>query len=535
MEHERKTARPVYGYSVGSNASFGSRETSRKTPRGNKKSTAREQAVILSTATSQATAAAKSILLSGGTQETALSTARAAAESVLLPYSVDKFGVFSSKRQAKQQAQVVSSMALLSALSSMNSSNATRTGHFKHSAAKPPSVIGESSSRREEFSSVGNPESFDVSNQPSANSSTKTGGSSTGLPPTRPVPKVFPSPKYKKASRASLSPEDEAPPRSKTNSETPTRKATSPRNTPDQNDIHEKNLQIADSSGSLVSYFAKRRARRDQERAEVMANDLPNEDPIHKTSQTDGLVEQPCSSYDTEEHSVDTEDHSADFTDEDYGEVKDAAFTSSDDAFESFDMQGEKVNKEPVVSFGAMIVDGILCGACSATNNKHEDRDDDMSRDHQSHDSRHTDETSRDGNEEVQTPKQSSLSPSRHFRARKTWRPSSPREEKSPQSKQHERTDSNALAASHSRARLGDEPPTQSKKKKSDKKKKHIKEKIKDSMEKTVLRALYTDTTDIKKASSNTAESCAPSTTSSRKTNVSRASRLSNWIRRKKV
>ena len=85
------------------------------------------EAELISKATQTAIIAARSILMSGGTEESALKTAKAAAESVLNPAASDcdtvsgrsalgsAFG--GRKRKAKRQAEVVASMALMSATS----------------------------------------------------------------------------------------------------------------------------------------------------------------------------------------------------------------------------------------------------------------------------------------------------------------------------------------------------------------------------------------------------------------------------------
>jgi len=79
-----------------------------------------EEAELLSKATSQAMIAARSIMMSGGSEATALSTAKAAAQSILVPNTSEMEGspylgkMFLSKRKAKRQAEVVASMALLS-------------------------------------------------------------------------------------------------------------------------------------------------------------------------------------------------------------------------------------------------------------------------------------------------------------------------------------------------------------------------------------------------------------------------------------
>lgn len=85
------------------------------------------EAELIQKATQTAIIAARSILMSGGTEESALKTAKAAAESVLNPAASDSDTVsgrsivgsaFGGKRRkAKRQAEVVASMALMSATS----------------------------------------------------------------------------------------------------------------------------------------------------------------------------------------------------------------------------------------------------------------------------------------------------------------------------------------------------------------------------------------------------------------------------------
>ena len=77
-----------------------------------------EKAALLSKATHQATMAAKSIVQSGGTDSTALSTARAAAQSALCPGKSKRAPL--SRRQAKRHAEIISSMALMSAIEQMS-------------------------------------------------------------------------------------------------------------------------------------------------------------------------------------------------------------------------------------------------------------------------------------------------------------------------------------------------------------------------------------------------------------------------------
>mmetsp|Transcript_4218 Transcript_4218/g.8804 ORF Transcript_4218/g.8804 Transcript_4218/m.8804 type:complete len:589 (+) Transcript_4218:131-1897(+) len=79
-----------------------------------RKATPEEEAQLLSAATSQAMIAAKSMLMSGATPNTALTTAKAAAESILSPKGSNS-GPCINRRKAKHQANVVASMALMSA------------------------------------------------------------------------------------------------------------------------------------------------------------------------------------------------------------------------------------------------------------------------------------------------------------------------------------------------------------------------------------------------------------------------------------
>ena len=78
-----------------------------------------DEADTLAKAISQATAAAKSIILSGGSLETASSTAKAAASSVLNPSRSTLSGISGrhllSRRHAKQQAAIIAAMALVTA------------------------------------------------------------------------------------------------------------------------------------------------------------------------------------------------------------------------------------------------------------------------------------------------------------------------------------------------------------------------------------------------------------------------------------
>lgn len=89
-----------------------------------------DEAQVICQATTQAISAARSILLAGGTQSSALSTAKAAAQSVLLPtisagerppLNPQKKGFF-GRRKNKHQAEIIASMALVSVNSAMQCS-----------------------------------------------------------------------------------------------------------------------------------------------------------------------------------------------------------------------------------------------------------------------------------------------------------------------------------------------------------------------------------------------------------------------------
>ena len=108
MGDESSLTEPISLNRMNSNASFSSGIDAR----------------MLSQATSQATIAAKSILSSGGTEQTALKTAKAAAQGVLLGSEWNLGNgpkAMLKRRKIKKQAEVVASMALVSATNSYRS------------------------------------------------------------------------------------------------------------------------------------------------------------------------------------------------------------------------------------------------------------------------------------------------------------------------------------------------------------------------------------------------------------------------------
>ena len=103
------------------------------------------EAELIQKATQTAIVAARSILMSGGTEESAMKTAKAAAESVLNPAATDSDSVSGrsivgsafggKKRKAKRQAEVVASMALMSA-TSLHPNGSHTIGECDHSLNK---------------------------------------------------------------------------------------------------------------------------------------------------------------------------------------------------------------------------------------------------------------------------------------------------------------------------------------------------------------------------------------------------------------
>jgi hypothetical protein len=99
--------------------------SSASTTSSGSKTKASQQAHLLSHATVTAIVAAKSILMSGGTEDVALRTAKAAAVSVLDPVSSDGDTIsrrslgFFGRRKVRRQAEVVASMALVTATSNL--------------------------------------------------------------------------------------------------------------------------------------------------------------------------------------------------------------------------------------------------------------------------------------------------------------------------------------------------------------------------------------------------------------------------------
>jgi hypothetical protein len=116
----------IHTASYVSNRSASNRSVATSATRGrHRPDSATQGAELIAKATTQARAAAQSILLNGGSQAAALSTAKAAAKSVLLPLKDDGAGKppigsarntnFRNRRKNRQQAEIIASMALVSA------------------------------------------------------------------------------------------------------------------------------------------------------------------------------------------------------------------------------------------------------------------------------------------------------------------------------------------------------------------------------------------------------------------------------------
>jgi hypothetical protein len=343
--------------------SFASVDTKKLGRQGRRKATPQEHAVAVSKATAQATAAAKSILSSGGTHDTALSTARAAAESVLVPRNGDKMFVF-SKRQAKQQASVVAAMALLSAQAATNkfpSKNQAEAMQFMQaptpeatsqssSRRKPPSVV-QQDSKAGEFSSVGGG-SF---------------GNSVDWKPTKPLRK----------DRSKRSPQ--LPPSRKM----PYRKPP----------MHQASKPCNQKNG-IDDYFSRRCAPE-------VERSFDNLDTISPAEQ-DPIYVPPATSEPA--HSLGDDDCRADHSDERYSleegsDDESLAETTSSDAFEdntvynTVEDNNDENREHPTqesMNIGKMLYEGIFSCPYNAGHNGREK--DDMSRDY----SRHSDESSQD-------------------------------------------------------------------------------------------------------------------------------------------
>lgn len=96
-----------------------------------------QEAEVISRATTHAISAARSILLAGGTQSSALYTAKAAAQSVLLPKSIagerppltPSGKGFFGRRKNKKQAEIIASVALVSVNSALHQSPRGSVSH----------------------------------------------------------------------------------------------------------------------------------------------------------------------------------------------------------------------------------------------------------------------------------------------------------------------------------------------------------------------------------------------------------------------
>lgn len=114
-----------------SHSSLSSRFSMMRTPSRINSET--QEAELIAHATSQAIIAAKSIMLSGGTQSTALPTAKAAALAILAPKSGSHMvgsSSFLGRRKAKKQAIIIASMAVGSVKNAIQQSLHTGQNSF---------------------------------------------------------------------------------------------------------------------------------------------------------------------------------------------------------------------------------------------------------------------------------------------------------------------------------------------------------------------------------------------------------------------
>lgn len=505
---------PAYATTIQDAGSFASME-SRKTHRQSRKTkpSAHEQAVILSTATNQATAAAKSIFMSGGNQDTALSTARAAAEAVLLPRSTELAPMFSSKRQLKQQAHVVASMALLAAQASTNSfgdGSSTNPPSVAGSRKNPPSVI-QSSAR-----------SLNIG--PLASFTTSADEDSAAKTHTRQTP----------AAPLSLS---QRPPQHQNQ---PSQRVSQILQQHKRTPLH----GMSPRRGQGETFLNRKQAQAQESQYGVHADvdvDGRGDEPAFTGPSI--LVGESSQSYDTEEENCD----SVDFTDDDAS----IGNSASSDAFENVETgqnekdkegqkQQDKSKETAALSFGSMFCGGGL--ACSPAHGKAEERDD-MSGDNRSQYSRHSEEFSHHGKDQIDTPVARSKASKWRGTARKPMTPKrkTPKSRVTPK-KSRKNSDSEGkqddVEASVFFSKTEDallqrkikDSKSRNSTKKPDKKRK-------ESMEKLVLRAMAADDLmfdDNQSICFSTGEKSSR-TASSKNTSggASRASRLSRWMRRK--
>ena len=156
-------------------------------------SAATAEAEMISRATKTAIVAARSILMSGGSNEIALKTAKAAAEAAMMNDSWDDgtvsgLSTFGRKRKVKRQAEVVSSMALTTATASLRA-NGSGSVHendsihgrniFTHSRDEP-SVLSGSFSGMKQYKA---PSPRSQQTQPTVQSSLGPSMSRDTLPP----------------------------------------------------------------------------------------------------------------------------------------------------------------------------------------------------------------------------------------------------------------------------------------------------------------------------------------------------------------
>eukprot|EP00934_Nitzschia_sp_Nitz4_P002237 Nitzschia sp. Nitz4//scaffold7_size249615//127770//129065//NITZ4_001179-RA/size249615-processed-gene-0.144-mRNA-1//1//CDS//3329558448//2237//frame0 len=148
------------------------------------------EAQLITQATSTATVAARSILLSGGTPEMAMKTAKAAAASVLNPSDSETISGRSSslfrRRKVKRQAEIVASMAVTAASANM-SCDWSDSHHGNHSHPYARNITTRSMNTQDEPSVLSGSTRPPRPNTPTQPFNTRTSNPHIGAPPLAPT------------------------------------------------------------------------------------------------------------------------------------------------------------------------------------------------------------------------------------------------------------------------------------------------------------------------------------------------------------
>jgi hypothetical protein len=239
-----------------------------------------QEAMVLSQATSQAITAARSIMLAGGSENTALSTAKAAAQSILVPFATDQETGpstlhFMGRRKARRQAEIVASMALLSVKNSIQMQTPNQfSGQWyepnmpvRHRSIPPPPV---------------NAYTNDTASYNRNNSSISSHSNYFSEKPPTPhdfSDKSIPRPPLSPHKRRCHTPASHPPPRPVPELERP--RSSRSRHSPRIDEYHDE-VESVQSSHHLSPRVADHLTMaRTTSRTRDLAAECPNEDPIY--------------------------------------------------------------------------------------------------------------------------------------------------------------------------------------------------------------------------------------------------------------